>query len=85
MRWEMMADPRVWELVQGVRGVPGGTDKGGGRTIWVVWFHSKSLSAAEMLHFFYQFPFVLADKLFFITHGDKKGRRKLSIRNTSFF
>lgn len=41
----------VWELVQGVRGPPAGTDKGGGRAIWVVWVASNLLSAAEMVAF----------------------------------
>lgn len=76
--------PRVWELVRGVRGPPGGTDKDGGRTIWVAWFHSKSLSAAETLHSFYKFPFAFADKLFVLHYTwRQKGRRKLSLRNTS--
>lgn len=41
---------RAWESVWGVsvRGPPVGADKDGGRAIWVVWFLSKSLSAAEM-------------------------------------
>lgn len=54
VRWDMTVAVathslgRVWELVRGVRGPPVGTDKDGGRTIWVVWFPSSSLSAAEM-------------------------------------
>lgn len=45
---------RVWRLVRGVKGPPGGSDKDGRGTIWVDWFYSNSLSAAEMLHFFLQ-------------------------------
>lgn len=59
---------RVWELVWGVRGPPVGADKDGGRTIWVVWFPSNSLSAAEMpLPFFYKFPFAFEDKFFILS------------------
>lgn len=41
----------MWELVGGVRGPPGGADKDGGRTILLPFFHAKSLSAVETLHF----------------------------------
>lgn len=67
--------PRVWEVVRGAKGAPGGADKDGGGTIWVAWFHSKSLSAAEMLRsFFFSTNFHLLLQitcLVFNTRGDK--------------
>lgn len=69
--------PRVWEVVRGVKGAPGGADKDGGGTIWVAWFHSKSLSAAETLHFFffYEFSFAFADNLFGLQHTWRQSSR----------
>lgn len=67
-----------------LRGPPVCTDKDGRGTIWVVWFHSNSLSAAEMLQFFYKSPFALIDKLFVLHYMQRhKGRKLSSCNNTA--
>lgn len=70
---------------QGVGGGWGcvGADKERGRTIWVAWSRSSSLSAAETLHafflfffFFRKFPFALTDKLCIRRHACRQKAKK---------
>lgn len=71
---------------QGVGGGWGcvGADKERGRTIWVAWSRSSSLSAAETLHafflfFFFSENFHLRSQIscvFVATHADKKQKRE---------